>query len=365
VSECRHSSSPPEPFACTRPNPAVPGGPPPDPPADPPTDPPDVEPPEPDPIVWPPAAGKLAAGLVSRVCPLSEAGKVKQDASVGLSGATPVTLATLVITLPSAFLVHATAAFDFYANGSVNTKCEGRLLVDSVEASGRAVKTHVASNDRATVAQSWVLALGAGQHVLKLQGLKTEGDGTPTSEANTQLTLITTTSIIVAKRKLRLPPGSDAFDEVCYTDPADCCDTDGDAGDQDAITVSESTADGGGSGTDVTVGCCPVAVPATLQVTLTNVSGCAALAGTYSVVWNGSAWTYSGTVGGKAFALSLNCDVGDVWRLAITSGGMTPIFTPNTVVCDPLLLTDWPAGSFAFLEPSAACTGEVSVVVTV
>jgi len=110
----------------------------------------------------------------------------------------------------------------------------------------------------------------------------------------------------------------------------------------------------------IAVACCPVPVPTSLVLTITNVSNCQCLAGMYTLNWNPAqqAWvsTSQALCGQSASYFTVYCATGPV-GFRFTRGVLTPSLL-STVSCDPVDLrgTGISGGPF--------CAGTFNVEVT-
>jgi hypothetical protein len=105
--------------------------------------------------------------------------------------------------------------------------------------------------------------------------------------------------------------------------------------------------------------CCPsTSLPNTLVVTLTNVSGCGCLAGTYTLAWTPgqNQWTFFGTgCGGQALTIHLKQDA----TFGVTCGNEGLQFTLASFTCSPFVL------NYSQNSPATVCcSGAVTAVVT-
>ncbi len=123
----------------------------------------------------------------------------------------------------------------------------------------------------------------------------------------------------------------------------------------------------GGSPGGITTACCANAVPTTLHCTITDVAGCACLAGTYPLVYDGiSAWKCTALVcTGGTLNLTLYCTgTGPTdWSLII---GDDPFEVPTRSsdagsTCVPFV-QNFTAVAYVMTH---ACTGSVTAVVTI
>jgi hypothetical protein len=110
----------------------------------------------------------------------------------------------------------------------------------------------------------------------------------------------------------------------------------------------------------VSTSCCPgVSLPTTLYVTISNVSGCACLSGTYALSYNSEdeTWMISGlnVCGKSSVEWEIFCS-GNDWFLY---GGGFGAVALTQVSCDPLQLT-----ASGVTVDSAYCNGSINVTVT-
>lgn len=124
---------------------------------------------------------------------------------------------------------------------------------------------------------------------------------------------------------------------------------------------------GGGGGT-VSTPCCPAGLPTFLFLTITDVSGCACVAGTYQIAWDGTKWSFfgEGICGGLSFNASLTCTSSGSWLLSVVcdlfgspttwAGGVAP------TCAFPIGLTDL-VGIQSGPGPWC-CTGNVTITIT-
>lgn len=125
---------------------------------------------------------------------------------------------------------------------------------------------------------------------------------------------------------------------------------------------SGSGSGSGGSGSMVTSPCCAgVGIPTVLHLTITNVSGCACLAGTYTLI-------YSASAGGWVTApftlctqpnstIGLTCVANSQWAISGTGLNNTNM-TKNS--CNPIDLT----ASGVLVSTPALCNGTINYHVT-
>jgi hypothetical protein len=97
-----------------------------------------------------------------------------------------LTGATLTIARPGTYRIEGVFDFNCAGAGDVGVVFLGQLVVNGVAQANLAVRTPQAVNDRATVAQQWLVVVGVGQ-IVKLQAEKTAGSGTSTAATQSSL----------------------------------------------------------------------------------------------------------------------------------------------------------------------------------
>jgi hypothetical protein len=113
--------------------------------------------------------------------------------------------------------------------------------------------------------------------------------------------------------------------------------------------------------------CCANALPRTLHLTVTDLGGCACMAGTFALHYDpryaNPTWTNTsaGTCAGGTMSWLLDCS-GSAWGLQGSNGSETVgAGSPSSTTCDPLDLV-WDGASA--LNWTSACSGSVKVEVT-
>jgi hypothetical protein len=108
------------------------------------------------------------------------------------------------------------------------------------------------------------------------------------------------------------------------------------------------------SGGSIVTSCCPNGLPTTLHATIANVSGCASLAGTYPLTWNGSLWLYTAVSG---LSIGLQCDANtSTWLCSLecpnNSGGQSA--PASSASCNPVNIV---FSNVAFSSSATCCSG--------
>ncbi len=133
-----------------------------------------------------------------------------------------------------------------------------------------------------------------------------------------------------------------------------------------SIVPGTCSGSGSGGGT-ISTACCVAGLQSTLYITLFNTSGCACMAGTFPITWQGSQWAYGPTIGacGGLLGITLACFAGN-WLIGVSCANpsntiaWTWMLSPTCVL--PLTLTDVVGTVTGTGTP--CCTGTIHGIIT-